>query len=186
MKKYSPRLKQRYIQEIKLSLKNKLNIKNQMDIPNLSKIILNMGIGDAKDNKNSLEAAVQELSIISGQKAVKTFSTKAISNFKIRENDPVGVKVTLRSNNMWEFLDRFISIVSPRIRDFQGLASKGFDGRGNYNFGLTEQIVFPEIDYDKVNSIRGMNITIVTSTNNDMHSYELLHSLGMPIKEKNK
>ena len=182
MSKYSPRLREKYNKEIKINLKEKLNISNSMNIPNLSKISLNMGIGDAKDNKNSLEAAVQELTTITGQKAVKTFSKKSISNFKVREKDPVGVRVTLRSNVMWEFLDRFISIVSPRIRDFQGLPSKGFDGNGNYNFGLTEQIVFPEIDYDKINSIRGMNITIVTTTINDKHSLELLKSLGMPIK----
>ena len=184
MSKYSPRLREKYNKEIKSSLKETLNISNSMNIPTLSKISLNMGLGDAKDNKNSLEAALDELTIITGQKAVKTYSKKAISNFKIRENDPVGVKVTLRSNMMWEFLDRFISIVSPRIRDFQGLPSRGFDGNGNYNFGLTEQIVFPEIDYDKINSIRGMNITIVTTAVNDKHSLELLKSLGMPIKAK--
>ncbi len=184
MSKYSPRLREKYNKEIKSSLKEALNISNSMNIPTLSKISLNMGLGDAKDNKNSLEAALDELTIITGQKAVKTYSKKAISNFKIRENDPVGVKVTLRSNMMWEFLDRFISIVSPRIRDFQGLPLRGFDGNGNYNFGLTEQIVFPEIDYDKINSIRGMNITIVTTAVNDKHSLELLKSLGMPIKAK--
>ena len=143
-----------------------------------------MGLGDAKLNKNSLKQAQEELSVISGQKAVITFSKKAISNFKIREGDPVGIKVTLRADRMYEFLDRFISIASPRIRDFRGISNNGFDGMGNYNFGIDEQIIFPEINYDKVNEIRGMNCTIVTNTKNDQYAYELLKSFGFPIKDK--
>ena len=157
-----------------------------MEVPKLSTISINMGVGDAKVNPKALESAVEELSLISGQKPIITLSKKDISNFKIRRGFPVGCKVTIRGHRMYEFLERLITVALPRTRDFRGLSFKSFDKRGNYNFGLTEQIVFPEIDYDKINSIRGMNITIVTSTNNDMHSYELLHSLGMPIKEKNK
>ena len=171
MKNYSPRLFDLYKNNIQSSLKEKLNIKNVMELPKIEKIVLNMGIGDAKDNKNSLAQAVDEMKIITGQKPVITKARKAISNFKLRIGDPVGVKVTLRGTKMYEFLDRFISISSPRIRDFRGLPSTGFDGRGNYNFGISEQIIFSEIDYDKVNTIRGMNITIMTSTNDDYHAY---------------
>tara|TARA_B100001250_G_scaffold313964_1_gene276124 strand:+ start:3207 stop:3782 length:576 start_codon:yes stop_codon:yes gene_type:complete len=189
MKNYSPRLFDMYKNDIQSLLKDKLDIKNVMQLPRIEKIVLNMGIGDAKDNKNSLSRAVEEMTIITGQKPVVTKARKAISNFKLRAGDPVGVKVTLRGNKMYEFLDRFISISSPRIRDFRGLPSKGFDGRGNYNFGISEQIIFSEIDYDKVNTIRGLNITIMTSTDNDYHAYELLASFGFPIndyKEKKK
>ena len=183
MKDYTPRLFEVYKNDIQPSLKKKLNINNVMQLPELKKIVINMGLGDAKDNKNTLSQAAEEISIISGQKPVITKAKNAISNFKIRIGDPVGVKVTLRGTKMYEFLDRFISVSSPRIRDFRGFSSKGFDGRGNYNFGITEQIVFPEIDYDKVNSIRGMNITFVTNSINDKHAYELLLSFGFPIKE---
>jgi len=157
-----------------------------MRVPKLLKISINIGFGQARLNENQLKAAVQELSNIAGQKAVITKSKKAISNFKIRENDPVGIKVTLRSIKMYEFLDRFISIASPRIRDFRGLSSNGFDGRGNYNFGITEQIIFPEIDYDKVKRVSGMNITVVTSANTDHEAYKLLLAFGLPIKESKK
>jgi large subunit ribosomal protein L5 len=129
---------------------------------------------------------VEELTTIAGQKAVITISKKAISNFKIREGDPVGIRVTLRGNKMYEYLDRFISVASPRIRDFRGLSAKGFDGRGNYNFGVTEQIIFPEIDYDKINNIRGLNISIVTTGETDEEAYELLVALGLPIRQKKK
>ena len=163
-----------------------LNFKNIMEVPKLQKIVLNMGLGDAKDNKNTLKQAVEELATITGQKPVITKSKKAISNFKIRENDPVGVSITLRKRNMYEFLERFIAIVSPRIRDFRGFSPKGFDGRGNYNFGVTEQIIFPEIDYDKVNNIRGMNISIVTTGKTDEEAYELLIAMALPIRPKRK
>ena len=186
MKNYSPRLFDLYKNDIQSLLKDKLDIKNVMQLPRIEKIVLNMGIGDAKDNKNSLSRAVEEMTIITGQKPVVTKARKAISNFKLRAGDPVGVKVTLRGNKMYEFLDRFISISSPRIRDFRGLPSKGFDGRGNYNFGITEQIVFPEIDYDNVNGIRGMNLTFVTSAESDHEAYELLVSFGFPINELRK
>ena len=186
MKNYTPRLFDLYKNNIQSSLKEKLNIKNVMELPKIEKIVLNMGIGDAKDNKNSLAQAVDEMKIITGQKPVITKARKAISNFKLRIGDPVGVKVTLRGTKMYEFLDRFITISSPRIIDFRGLPSTGFDGRGNYNFGISEQIIFSEIDYDKVNTIRGINITIMTSTNDDYHAYELLVSFGFPINDYKK
>ena len=181
---YIPRLKVKYDKEIVPYLSSQLGISNSMRIPKIVKVVLNIGIGDAKENSNWLKNTVEELSIISGQKPIITKSKKAISNFKLRVNDPVGVSVTLRRDRMYEFLDRFISAASPRIRDFRGLPNKGFDGMGNYNFGITEQIIFPEIDFDKINKIRGMNITIVTTAQTDDESYELLKSLGMPIKEK--
>ena len=186
MKKYVPRLLIDYNSKIKEELKGKLNIENIMRVPKVKKIVLNIGMGDARDNKTSFKQAVEELTLISGQKPIINTAKKAISNFKIIIGDPVGVSVTLRKNKMYEFFDRFISVTSPRIRDFRGFSSKGFDGRGNYNFGITEQIVFPEINYDNVNSIRGMNITIVTSAQNDYEAYELLQSFGFPINEYNK
>tara|TARA_X000001036_G_scaffold72140_2_gene63558 strand:- start:819 stop:1406 length:588 start_codon:yes stop_codon:yes gene_type:complete len=181
---YVPRLKVKYDKEVIPHLSSSLSISNPMRIPKLVKVVLNIGMGDARDNSNQLKSAVEELSLISGQKPVITKSKKAISNFKLRVNDPVGVSVTLRKDRMYEFLDRFISAASPRIRDFRGLPNRGFDGRGNYNFGITEQIIFPEIDFDKIGKIRGMNITIVTTGQTDDEAYELLKSLGMPIKEK--
>ena len=186
MEKYIPRLLIDYNSKIKEELKGKLNINNIMRVPKIEKIVLNIGMGDARDNKTSFKQAIEELTLISGQKPIINTAKKAISNFKIRAGDPVGVSVTLRKDKMYEFFDRFISVTSPRIRDFRGFSSKGFDGRGNYNFGVTEQIVFPEIDYDNVNSIRGMNITIVTSAQNDFEAYELLQSFGFPINEYNK
>ena len=181
---YIPRLKNKYNNEVVSYLSNQLGFSNPMRNPKLAKLVLNVGIGDARDNSNFIKNAVEELSIVSGQKPIITKSKKAISNFKLRVNDPVGVSVTLRRDRMYEFLDRFISAASPRIRDFRGLSNKGFDGRGNYNFGITEQIIFPEIDFDKIHKIRGMNITIVTTAQTDDEAYELLRSLGMPIKEK--
>ena len=186
MSNYTPRLLDNYNKEIKKALSDKLNISNSMSIPKLLKISINIGFGQARMNDNQLKAAVEELSTIAGQKAVITRAKQAISNFKIRENDPVGIKVTLRAYKMYEFLDRFISIASPRIRDFRGLSSNGFDGRGNYNFGITEQIIFPEINYDKVKRVSGMNITVVTSAESDYQAYKLLMSFGFPIKENKK
>jgi len=183
METYTPRLLDTYNTKIRNNLKGKLAIKNIMQVPKLEKIVLNMGIGDGKDNKTSMKQAIEEMTMISGQKPILTKSKKAISNFKIRIGDPVGISVTLRRNQMYEFFDRFISVTSPRIRDFSGFSSKGFDGNGNYNFGISEQIIFPEIDYDKVNSIRGMNITIVTTASNDYDSYQLLKNFGFPINE---
>ena len=182
--KYMPRMLSLYNDKIIDKLTKDLDIKNIMLVPKIEKIILNMGLGNAKAEKNSLKQAQDEMALISGQKPVVTYSKKAISNFKIRERDPVGVKVTLRSTNMYEFLDRFISVASPRIRDFRGISSKGFDGRGNYSFGINEQIIFPEVDYDKVNEIRGMDCTIVTNTNSVDEAYSLIKAFGFPIKEK--
>jgi len=183
---YTPRLLTKYNEIVHKYLSDRLGINNAMRVPKLKKIILNMGLGDAKEHKNWLTSGIEELTTIAGQKAVVTISKKAISNFKIREGDPVGIRVTLRGHKMYEFLDRFISVASPRIRDFRGLSAKGFDGRGNYNFGITEQIIFPEIDYDKINNIRGINISIVTSSATDEEAYELLVALGLPIRQKKK
>ncbi|MBC8213982.1 MAG: 50S ribosomal protein L5 [Candidatus Marinimicrobia bacterium] len=179
-----PRLLKHY-RDVSFSyLKEKLELTNAMRVPKITKIVLNMGLGDAKENSNSLKNSVQELTLISGQKPVITYSKKAISNFKIRAKDPVGARVTIRGIRMYEFLDRFISVATPRIKDFRGLSAKGFDGRGNYNFGIDEQVIFPEIDYDKIDKVRGMNITIVTNAHSDEEAYELLLSLGMPIRQK--
>ena len=181
---YQPRLLIKYNEVVQKYLANQLDIKNNMRVPKIEKIVLNMGIGDAKEHKNWLTSGVEELTTIAGQKAVVTNSKKAISNFKIREGDPVGIRVTLRSEKMYEFVDRFISVASPRIRDFRGLSAKGFDGRGNYNFGVNEQIIFPEIDYDKIKNIKGMNISIVTTGKTDEEAYELLIAMGLPIRQK--
>ena len=184
MAEYTPRLQKHYNEVVVKNLSSKLNVKNTMQVPGLVKIVLNMGIGNAKEHANWMTQAVDELTMITGQKPVVN-KAKAISNFKLRENDPVGVSVTLRRERMYEFMDRFISVASPRIRDFRGLPNRGFDGRGNYNFGITEQIIFPEIDYDKVNQIRGLNVTIVTSAENDDDAFQLLIAMGMPIRQKN-
>ena len=183
---YKPRLLIKYNEVVQKYLSDKLGITNIMRIPRIEKIVLNMGIGDAKEHKNWLKSGVEELTTIAGQKAVVTLSKRAISNFKTRAGDPVGIRVTLRSGKMYDFLDRFISIAAPRIRDFRGLSAKGFDGRGNYNFGITEQIIFPEIDYDKVNNIRGMNVSIVTTGETDEEAYELLVAMGLPIRQRKK
>ena len=183
---FQPRLIIRYHDKVIGQLSERLNIKNVMRLPKIEKVVLNMGIGDARENAKALKSAVEELTAISGQKAVITHAKKAISNFKTRAGDPVGVRVTLRTTRMYEFLERFISVASPRIRDFRGLPAKGFDGRGNYNFGIEEQIIFPEVDYDKVNQIRGMNITIVTTGQTDEEAYELLVAMGLPIRQKQK
>ena len=183
-KKYTPRMLSLYKDKIVDNLMKNLSIENIMLVPKIEKIVINMGLGNAKASKNSLKQAQDEMALISGQKPVVTSAKKAISNFKIREGDPVGVKVTLRATNMYEFLDRFISVASPRIRDFRGISSKGFDGRWNYSFGIDEQIIFPEVDYDKVNEIRGMDCTIVTTTDNDEQAYALIKAFGFPIKDR--
>ena len=182
--KVIPFLFTQYNTVVKSELQKKFKIKNTMRVPKLEKIVINMGIGDAKEHANAFKNAVEEISLITGQKPIITYAKNAISNFKIRQGDPVGVTVTLRREKMYEFLHRFIAVATPRIRDFRGLPARGFDGRGNYNFGLTEQIVFPEIDYDKVDKIRGMNITIVTNSKTDEEAYYLLTYLGMPIRTK--
>ena len=181
---YIPNLRQIYYGEIVQGLKKIFNYSNVMEVPRINSISLNMGLGDAKNNSKGLESAVEELTLISGQKPITTLAKKDISNFKIRKGWPVGCKVTLRSNRMYEFLERLISIALPRTRDFRGLSFKSFDGRGNYNFGIKEQIIFTEIDYDKIQSIRGMNITITTSATTDNEAYELLKMFGLPLREK--
>ena len=182
--RYIPNLRQIYNDEIIQGLKKIFNYSNVMEVPRINSISLNMGLGDAKNNSKGLESAVEELTLISGQKPIATLAKKDISNFKIRKGWPVGCKVTLRSNRMYEFLERLISIALPRTRDFRGLSFKSFDGRGNYNFGIKEQIIFTEIDYDKIQSIRGMNITITTSATTDNEAYELLKMFGLPLREK--
>jgi large subunit ribosomal protein L5 len=184
MAEYTPRLQNHYKDVVVKELSSTLGLDNTMEIPKIVKVVINMGIGAAKEHANWLTQAVEEITTITGQKPVVTKAKKAISNFKLRENDPVGISVTLRRERMYEFLDRFISIASPRIRDFRGLPNRGFDGRGNYNFGITEQIIFPEIDYDKVNQIRGLNITVVTTAKSDEQALELLLAMGMPIRKK--
>ena len=183
-KKYVPSLKKTYDEEIIQKLKNTFNYSNLMEVPKLVSISLNIGLGDAKNNSKGLESAIQELTLITGQKPIITKAKKDISNFKIRKGWPVGCKVTLRSNMMFEFLERLISIALPRTRDFRGLSYKSFDGRGNYNFGIKEQIIFTEINYDKIQAVRGLNITIATTSKTDNEAYELLKSFGFPIKEK--
>jgi len=177
---YIPRLKQKYQNEVVNSLKG--NYKSVMQVPRLVKICLNQGIGKAASDKKQIEAAQQEMTLISGQKAILTKSTKDISNFKLRKGMPVGVMVTLRGDRMYEFLDRFITSTMPRIRDFNGISDKGFDGRGNYTMGIKEQIAFPEISIDKISNITGMDITFVTNTNSDTDSLALLKELGLPFK----
>ena len=183
-KKYVPSLKKTYDEEIVQKLKNTFNYSNLMEVPKLVSISINIGLGDAKNNSKGLESAIQELTLITGQKPIITKAKKDISNFKIRKGWPVGCKVTLRSNMMFEFLERLISIALPRTRDFRGLSYKSFDGRGNYNFGVKEQIIFTEINYDKIQAVRGLNITIATTSKTDNEAYELLKSFGFPLKEK--
>ena len=175
------RLKEMYEIEIKKNLKTKLGFKNDMAIPKIEKISINMGVGEASQDKAKIDGAVNDLKLISGQQPVITTARKSVAGFKLREGVNVGVKVTLRKNKMYEFLDRLVNIALPRVRDFRGLSKKSFDGNGNYSLGLKEQIVFPEIDYDNLDSLRGMDITIVTSAKNDEHGLELLKSFNLPI-----
>ena len=179
-----PYLKKKYLEDVVSSMTERFNYKNVMEVPMLTQISLNMGIGDAKDNPKKLESAIQELTLITGQKPVTTLSKKDISNFKIRKGFPVGCKVTLRGNRMYDFMERLISIALPRTRDFRGLSFKSFDGRGNYSFGVKEQIIFTEIDYDKIDSVRGMDVTFLTTANSNDESYWLLKLIGLPLKEK--
>lgn len=179
---YTPRLKEKYSKEVIKNLQDKFQYKSSMQVPKLVKIVLNQGVKGATADKKLVNNAVDEMTIIAGQKAVATLSKKDISNFKLRKGMPIGAKVTLRSNKMYEFLDRFISVSLPRVRDFRGINNKGFDGRGNYNMGITEQIIFPEINIDKINKISGMDLTFVTTAKTDAEALELLKSLGMPFK----
>ncbi len=178
------RLLEEYKNQIKQDLQSKLGLKNLFEVPKLNKIILNMGVGEGKDDSKLIEKALEDLTLISGQKAVKTKSKKAISGFKIREGMPLGVKVTLRNKIMYEFLDRLVNIAIPRIRDFRGLDANSFDGNGNFSMGIKEHVIFPEINFDKVDKIRGMDITICTSAKNNKEALELLKSFNMPFKSK--
>jgi large subunit ribosomal protein L5 len=178
---YVPRMKTRYREELVPSLKDELGFTNVMQVPRLDKIVVNMGVGDALKDGRMLDAAVEDLTTITGQKPVITRARKSIAGFKLREGNAIGVKVTLRGDRMWEFFDRLVSLAIPRIRDFRGLDPRSFDGRGNYTFGLTEQLIFPEIDYDKVLKVRGMDITIVTTARNDDDGRALLVALGFPL-----
>jgi large subunit ribosomal protein L5 len=184
--KVTPRLKVKYSTEVVPALQKRFNYKSTMQVPRLEKIAINRGVNGAVNDKKLVDIALEELSTISGQKAVPTMSKKDISNFKLRKNMPIGAKVTLRGEKMYEFLDRLIAVALPRVRDFKGVNEKSFDGRGNYTMGVTEQIIFPEVDIDKVNRITGMDITFVTTAQNDEEAYELLKELGMPFKNVKK
>jgi large subunit ribosomal protein L5 len=183
---YSPRLKDKYRKEIVPALAKQFEYKSSMQVPRLLKISINQGIGAAVSDKKLIDSAIQEMSQITGQKPVATKSRKDISNFKLRKHVPIGVKVTLRGDRMYEFLDRLIAVALPRIRDFRGVNDKAFDGRGNYTLGVTEQIIFPEISIDKVNKIMGMDITFVTSSKTDAEAFALLKEFGLPFKNQNK
>lgn len=184
--KYSPRLADKYKKEVVPALVKKFSYDSVMEAPRLEKICLNRGVNGAVTDKKLVDIAVDELSTIAGQKAVATMSKKDISNFKLRKNMPIGARVTLRGDKMYEFLDRLIAVALPRVRDFRGVNEKSFDGRGNYTLGVTEQIIFPEIDIDKVNKITGLDITFVTTAESDEEAYELLKELGMPFKNATK
>jgi large subunit ribosomal protein L5 len=184
--KYTPRLAEKYHKEVIPALMKKFNYKTIMQAPKLVKVCINRGVNGAVADKKLVDVAIDELTNISGQKAVATMSKKDISNFKLRKDMPIGAKVTLRGVNMYEFLDRLVSVSRPRVRDFKGINDKSFDGRGNYTLGVTEQIIFPEIDIDKVNKITGMDITFVTTANTNEEAFELLKELGMPFKNIKK
>lgn len=177
------RLKEKYINEITPALMSKFNYKSVMQVPALEKIVINMGVGDAVANAKALDVAVEELATITGQKPVVTRAKKSIAGFRLREGMPIGAKVTLRGERMYEFIDKLVSVSLPRVRDFRGVSKKAFDGRGNYTLGVKEQLIFPEIDYDKVNKVRGMDIVIVTTANTDEEARELLTQIGMPFQK---
>jgi large subunit ribosomal protein L5 len=178
---YTPRMKQRFRDELVPALQQELGLANVMQVPRLDKIVVNMGIGDAVKDGRLLDAAVDDLTTITGQKPVVTKARKSIAGFKLREGMPIGAKVTLRGDRMWEFYDRLVSLALPRIRDFRGMSPRSFDGHGNYTMGVTEQLIFPEIDYDKVAEVRGMDITIVTTATTDDEARSLLTALGFPF-----
>lgn len=180
----NPRLKDKYQNEIVPALKDKFQYKSVMQVPRVEKICINKGIGAAVADKKLIDVGIEELTTITGQKAVATKSKKSISNFKLRDGMPIGARVTLRGDKMYEFMDRLMSIALPRVRDFRGISDKGFDGRGNYTLGVKEQIIFPEISIDKINKISGMDITFVTTADSDEESYELLKAFGMPFASK--
>ncbi|MFM7617776.1 MAG: 50S ribosomal protein L5 [Actinomycetes bacterium] len=178
----APRLKEKYDAEIREALRNELGLGNVMQVPRLEKIVVNMGVGRATQQQSLLDGAVTDLTTITGQKPLVTKATKSIAGFKLREGNAIGAKVTLRGARMWEFYDRLVTLAIPRIRDFRGLSPKSFDGHGNYTFGVTEQLIFPEIDYDKIDTTRGMDITIVTSATTDDQGRALLRALGFPFR----
>jgi len=180
---YTPRLQEKYRNEIVAALTERMGYKNIMQVPKLEKICINQGVGEATTDKKLVDVAIDEMTRITGQKSVPTLSKKDISNFKLRKAMPVGVRVTLRGERMYEFLDRLVSTALPAVRDFHGINAKGFDGRGNYNLGIKEQIIFPEIFIDQVNKITGMDITMVTSANTDKEAFELLKEFGLPFKK---
>ena len=177
------RLKEKYLNEVSPALMSKFEYKSVMQLPKVDKIVINMGVGDAVQNSKALDVAVEELTIIAGQKPVVTKAKKSIAGFRLREGQAIGAKVTLRGERMYEFLDKLISIALPRVRDFRGVSKKAFDGRGNYTLGVKEQLIFPEIDYDKVSKVRGMDIVIVTTANSDEEARELLTQFGMPFQK---
>ncbi|NQV01469.1 MAG: 50S ribosomal protein L5 [Bacteroidia bacterium] len=181
---YTPRIKEKYLNEIVPALMEEFNYKNRMQVPRILKISLNQGLGIAITDRKYIDTGMNEMTMIAGQKAVSTKSKKDISNFKLRRGNPIGVRVTLRGDKMYEFLDRLIAVALPRVRDFRGINDKGFDGRGNYTMGVTEQIIFPEIDIDKIARINGMDITFVTSAPNDREAHSLLKAFGLPFKNK--
>jgi large subunit ribosomal protein L5 len=183
---YAPRLKQRYNDELRGALKDELEVSSIMQVPRVTKITLNMGVGEAKTDAKVLDAAMDELTIIAGQRAQVRRARKSVAQFKIREGMPIGCRVTLRGDRMWEFLDRLISIALPRIRDFRGLNPGSFDGRGNYSLGIREQIIFPEIDYDSIKEIRGLDVAITTSAETDEQAEALLRGLGLPLANEDQ
>ena len=183
---YVARLKQKYTEDVVPELVKKYEYSSVMRAPKLTKIVINRGVGAAVGDKKMIDEAVNELTVIAGQKALPTIAKKSISNFKLREGMPIGARVTLRGERMYEFLDRLISVALPQVRDFRGINSKSFDGRGNYTLGITEQIIFPEIDIDKINRISGMDVTFVTTAQTDEEAYTLLSLLGLPFSDKNK
>jgi large subunit ribosomal protein L5 len=181
-----PRLKERYNSVLRAQLQQELELGNVMQVPRLEKIVVNMGVGKAAQQQSLIEGAQRDLQIITGQKPMVTRARKSIAAFKLREGQPIGVKVTLRGDRAWEFFDRLVSLAIPRIRDFRGLPSKSFDGKGNYTFGVTEQLIFPEIDYDKIDSVRGMDITIVTTARTNDEGRALLRAFGFPFRQETR
>jgi len=180
-----PRLQKKYREEVVPKLREEFNYKSFMEVPCITKICLNQGLGEATQDKKIVDEALEELSLIAGQKAVPTIAKKSVSNFKLREGMTIGARVTLRKIRMYEFLDRFISVSLPRVRDFRGISDKSFDGRGNYNMGITEHVIFPELNMDKIGKIKGMDVTFVTTAKTDAEAYALLKHLGLPFKNKN-
>ncbi len=181
-----PRLKQRYDSQVRAELKSSLGLDNIMEVPRLDKIVINMGVGRATQQKSLIEGAMRDLEIISGQKPIVTRAKKSIASFKLREGQEIGAKVTLRGDRAWEFLDRLLAMAIPRIRDFRGLSPRSFDGHGNYTFGVTEQLIFPEIDYDRIDTVRGMDITIATTARTNEEGRALLAAFGFPFRQENQ